>query len=112
MSIYTYRDRVQQEIEAHKQTIMMLSNRIEELKRHCLAVADIPDMKICDTELSLRTYQALRRKEFVYISEVILYIMECGWTKLSMIRGLGKHSLQELKEVLEELGFTQFYEHK
>lgn len=64
--------------------------------------AGLSDMKIEDLDLSVRSYNGLKRAGIVTVGEI------CQKTETSMmnIKNLGKKSLKEIKEKLHDLGLA------
>lgn len=64
--------------------------------------AGLSDMKIEDLDLSVRSYNGLKRAGIITVGEI------CQKTEASMmnIKNLGKKSLKEIKEKLNDLGLA------
>lgn len=104
----TYKDKIRDEIEAHENTIVMLSRRIAFLKQQSELIGHVPDKRITDMGLSLRTMHALRYQGMLYASQVLIFVMSHGWTGLTKLKRMGKVNTEELIEAMLQQGFERF----
>lgn len=89
-------------IDAYENKITDLKKLLE-IKRHPKTIRPIEnDILIDDLDLSVRTFNCLRRYGIAYLSE----ITSMTENKLKQIHNMGRYSVQEIKDKLAEYGLS------